>query len=221
MSDCVCYYRTSSLSNVGEDKDSRQRQQFACETYAVSKKLKIVASFEDMAVSGADPLEDREGFSNLLAYLSTSDAKIILVENATRFARDTLVSLTGFEMLKSLGYNLVPTDAPTYFTEPSPTSDLIRTILTAVSSFEKATVVARLAVARQRKRKKWGRCEGRIPYTIKAPELIKEAKRLARRSPKTGKSRSLNTISKELFILGYSTKKGNKFSASQIQRLIK
>ena len=80
--------------------------------------------------------------------------------------------------------------------------------------------ILELARARAEKKKKFGRCEGRIPYTIKNPELIRQAKRLARRSPKTGKKRSLNTISKELFALGFHTKKGKNFSASQVQRLI-
>ena len=34
MKKAVAYYRTSSMSNVGEDKDSLKRQQRAVETYA-------------------------------------------------------------------------------------------------------------------------------------------------------------------------------------------
>ena len=220
MLGCVCYYRTSSLTNLGEDKDSLKRQQQACTSYANNHGFKILASFEDIAVSGSDPLKDRKGFSDLLAYLAGSDTKTILVESTTRFARDTLVAEVGVALLKSHEYNLIPTDAPTYFTDLSPTGQMIRTVLDAVSEFEKTTIVARLARARAEKKKKFGRCEGRIPYTIKNPELIRQAKRLARRSPKTGKKRSLNTISKELFALGFHTKKGKNFSASQVQRLI-
>ena len=46
-----------------------------------------------------------------------------------------------------------------------------------VAQFEKASIVAKLRVARERKREETGRCEGRKPV----PEIVKkEAKRLAR-----------------------------------------
>ena len=38
MKKAVAYYRTSSMSNVGEDKDSLKRQQRAVEKYAKQKK---------------------------------------------------------------------------------------------------------------------------------------------------------------------------------------
>ena len=39
----VCaYYRTSSATNVGNDKDSKKRQQHSVKTYAQSKGLNVV-----------------------------------------------------------------------------------------------------------------------------------------------------------------------------------
>jgi hypothetical protein len=64
------------------------------------------------------------------------------------------------------------------------------------------------------------RIEGRKGYGVTDPALIREAKRLARRSPRTGKARSLRKISEELAAAGYATKDGNAFSASQVQRLV-
>jgi len=57
-------------------------------------------------------------------------------------------------------------------------------------------------------------------YGETKPELIHEAKRLARKSPKTGKARSLRQIAAELAALGYVTAKGTEFSAGQVQRLL-
>jgi DNA invertase Pin-like site-specific DNA recombinase len=56
-----------------------------------------------------------------------------------------------------LGIELVPVDAPTYFTDPSPTAELVRQILGAVSQFEKAALVAKLKHARDTKREATGR----------------------------------------------------------------
>ena len=53
MTNCLAYYRTSSATNVGEDKDSLKRQKQAVEEYAKKNKLNIVREFYDKAVSGS------------------------------------------------------------------------------------------------------------------------------------------------------------------------
>ena len=137
----------------------------------------MVESFYDAAVSGADPIDTRPSFAGLLAYCKTHSVGVVLVENASRFARDLAVQLTGHALLQARGIELVPADAPTYFTDPSPTAELVRQILSAASQFEKAGLVAKLRHARDAKRANTGRCEGRKPV----PEVvIVEARRLGR-----------------------------------------
>ena len=41
MTNCLAYYRTSSATNVGEDKDSLKRQKQAVEDYAKKNKLTV------------------------------------------------------------------------------------------------------------------------------------------------------------------------------------
>jgi DNA invertase Pin-like site-specific DNA recombinase len=62
----VAYMRTSSAANVGADKDSEKRQRAAVEAFTKRQGMEIVAWFCDPAVSGADPIEVRPGFSALL-----------------------------------------------------------------------------------------------------------------------------------------------------------
>src|SRR5262249_12667944 len=62
----VAYYRTSSATNVGPDKDSLPRQQAAVRAYAKHAKLEIVEEFYDAAVRGADAIDQRPGFTALL-----------------------------------------------------------------------------------------------------------------------------------------------------------
>lgn len=214
----VAYYRTSSASNVGPDKDSQRRQAAAVEAYAKGRaRLEVVAAFYDAAVSGADPVDARRGFSALLAYCAEHGVGVVLIETAGRFARDLAVQITGHTLLKARGIELVPVDAPTYFTDPSPTAVLVRQILGAVSEFEKSGLVAKLRAARDRKRQETGRCEGRRPVP---PEVVSEAKRLARRSPKTGKARSLRAIAGELAALGHLGASGGPYTASSIQHML-
>src|SRR3954466_11753185 len=64
----VAYFRTSSAANVGADKDSVQRQRDAVTAYAKAHGLEVVREFYDAAVSGADPIDQRPGFVEMLAY---------------------------------------------------------------------------------------------------------------------------------------------------------
>jgi len=216
----VAYLRTSSAANLGGDSECRQRA--AITDYAWKAGLTVVREFYDAAVSGADPLDQREGFSALLAWAQQEGVRTIIVENASRFARDLIVQETGYALLKGQGFSLIAADDPDAFTADTPTARMVRQILGAVSEFEKANLVAKLKGARDRASAANGgkRIEGRKGYGETKPELVKETKRLARKNPKTGKIRSLREIAVELAKLGYVTAAGQEFSASQVQRLI-
>ena len=216
----VAYYRTSSATNVGADKDSLKRQKEAVANYAKSNKIEIVREFYDAAVSGADPIDAREGFSDLLAYMSGNGARTILCESASRFARDLTVQLTGHSKLMDLGYELIPVDAPTHFTDDTPTAQMVRSILGAVSEFEKSSLVAKLKAARVRKRKETGRCEGRKPVVETNPDLVREARRLRRANPVTGKRKSYQRVANELFDLGFATANGTPFKREFVCKLL-
>ncbi len=125
--------------------------------------------------------------------------------------------LTGHALLRERGIELIPVDAPTYFTDPSPTAELVRQILGAVAQFEKAALVAKLRHARERRRAETGRCEGRRPV---AAETVTAARRLARKSPKTGKSRSLRQIAAELAALGHLGPSGQPYHAGSIRHML-
>ena len=205
----VAYYRTSSATNVGPDKDSERRQRDAVSAYAKAHRLEVVRQFYDAAVSGADPIQDRPGFAQLLEYVTGNGARIILVDNASRFARDLAVQIAGHDLLKERGIQLIPVDAPDHFTDETPTAVMVRQILGAVSQFEKASLVNKLRKARERVRRERGRCEGRKPV---ADEIVQEAKRLRRKNPRTGVQRSYREIAAELAALGYVGASG-RFSA--------
>ena len=62
----LAYLRTSSMANVGTDKDSDRRQRAAIASFARLAGFHIEEEFYDPGVSGADPIETRPGFSALL-----------------------------------------------------------------------------------------------------------------------------------------------------------
>ncbi len=217
----LAYLRTSSATNVGADKDSETRQRAAIGSYAKCAGLEVVGEHYDAAVSGADPVDARAGFTNLLAHAELGGIRIILVEAASRFARDLMVQETGHAMLARAGITLVAVDDPDAFTADTPTAVLVRQLLGAVSQFERVTVVAKLKVARDRRSAAAGRrIEGRPGHAMLSPELVKQAHRLARRSPRDGSRRSLRAIAAMLEELGYLTATGQRFGPGQVKRLL-
>ena len=148
----VAYLRTSSRANVGADEDSDKRQRAAIEAYARAAGYEIVETFDDAAVSAADPVGDRPGFAEMLERLLSNGARTIIVASPDRFARDLMAQLAAYHALKARGITLVAASAPTHFVEDTPTAILVRQVLGAIAEFEKTTLVAKLAAARKRKR---------------------------------------------------------------------
>ncbi len=208
----VAYYRTSSATNVGGDSETRQRA--AVTDYANSAGYYVHEEFYDAAVSGADPIDTRPGFVRLLAYCEEHGIKSILVENASRFARDLMVQMVGHELLQRNGIELIPVDAPTYFTDPTPTAVLIQQILGAVSQFEKASLVAKLKGARDRKRATTGRCEGRPPV----PAATRRSARLIQEN--LGPDGTLRQIAGHLANRGMVAPSGKPYGPSSIKAML-
>ena len=148
--------------------------------------FEIVGEYYDKAVSGADPVDQRDGFREMLQRLATNGAKTIIVESPDRFARDLAVQLAGHDMLQRQGIALVPASAPDFFIEETPTAILVRQVLGAIAQFEKASMVAKLAAARKRKRDSGVKCEGRKSLAEQKPATVALVRRLRRRKPKGG-----------------------------------
>lgn len=220
LKSAVAYLRTSSAANVGADKDSDKRQRAAIDAFAKRAGFTIIAQYYDKAVSGADRIDHRAGFTEMLQRLSSDGANTIIVESPDRFARDLAVQLAGHEMLKELGIAIIPASVPDFFTEDTPTAILVRQVLGAIAQFEKASAVAKLAAARKRKRDREGRCEGRKPLSVTRPEVVALARKLHRRRPKGGQL-SLREVSKELAARGFLNERGKQYAAKSVASMLR
>lgn len=218
--EAIGYMRTSSAANVGDGKDSEARQRRAIEAYAKSAGMIIVAWFYDAAVSGADPIEARPGFTAALTRIAGNGVRTIIVETANRFARDLMVQEVGFAMLRDLGITLIAADSPASFLDDGPTSKLIRQILGAVAEFDKAVTVAKLKGARERARRVRGKCEGRKSYAERegGEELVALARQL--RDNDGARPRSLRQVAAVLAECGHVTPSGQHYSASAVASML-
>jgi hypothetical protein len=79
--------------------------------------------------------------------------------------------------------------------------------------------LAKLRAARERKRVAGGKCEGRKSWAELNPDLVRQARRLRRRSPK-GHQRSLRDVAAELAKLGFVNERGAVFSPSSVQSML-
>jgi DNA invertase Pin-like site-specific DNA recombinase len=215
----VAYLRTSSAANVGADKDSDKRQLSAIERFARSAGFELVGTYYDAAVSGADAVQARPGFVEMLKRIEGNGVRTIIVETAGRFARDLMVQEVGFAMLQERGIDLIAADSPGSFLDDTPTAKLVRQVLGAIAEFDKAMTVAKLRGARERRRKEVGKCEGRKSYAERAPAAVALAKKL-HRYPVNGRRRSLRQVSAELAGEGFLASSGKPYGAAAVARMV-
>jgi DNA invertase Pin-like site-specific DNA recombinase len=217
--EAVAYLRTSSAANVGADKDSDKRQRAAIEGFAKRAGYIIVEQFNDAAVSGADPIESRPGFAALMDRIEGNGVRVVIVEDASRFARDLVTQELGVLALINRGVRVLTAGGDDLTDSGDPTRVMMRQIAGAFSEYEKARLVAKLKAARDRKRATGVKVEGRPSHAEINPAMVIEAKRLRRRSPK-GKQRSLREVAAALAERDYLNSAGKVFSAAAVKSML-
>jgi DNA invertase Pin-like site-specific DNA recombinase len=181
--------------------------------------LDILDWFYDPAVSGADPIEVRPGFSALLDRIESNGVRTVVVEDASRFARDLVAQELGLLLLIKRGVRVLTASGDDLTDTSDPSRVMMRQIAGSFAQYEKTRLVAKLRGARERIRAAGVKCEGRKSYAETAPELVRAAKRLYRRPPK-GRRRSLRDIARELAAMGYTNRQGAPYSASCIKSMV-
>lgn len=229
-SKAIAYLRTSSSTNTGPEKDSAHRQGLAIERFAKANGIELVASYYDAAVSGADALEARPGFAALLNHIRCNGVRIVILEAQDRLARHLMVQETGLAMLTTLGVKVLTSTGDDMTDNDDPTRVLFRQLLGSFAQFQRATLVAKLKGARDRKRishelakngrkdaKGKGKCGGRYRIAerdMAAVTLAKALNKLRKNKP------PLRAIAAELQKAGYVSVKGTAFSPSVIKSML-
>ena len=219
----VGYLRTSSAANVGAEKDSDKRQRAAIERFGKAAGYVIADGdyFYDEAMSGADQLGARAGWTALMARINGNGVRVVIVEDASRFARELMVQEQGILELRKAGVTVLTAGGNDLTSSNDPGRTMIRQIMGSFSEYEKARLVAKLRSARDRKIVETGRCGGRRALSEIAPEALKLARKLRRANPTTHKRMSFRDIAAKLAAAGYTAKSGKPLSPSVVKRLLK
>lgn len=219
MTNCIkalAYLRTSSAANVGGDSDVRQRA--AIDAYVAARgDVVIVGEFYDACVSGADPVENRPGFSAMLDRIEGNGVRLVIVEDASRFARDLVAQELGLLVCQRLGVKIVTASGDDLTEATDPTRIMMRQIAGAFSQYEKTRLVHKLKVARDRKSERVGkRIEGKKGFAVHRPEVFAVLREILSGSP----GATLRLLADELAYRGFKTSSGKTFAPNQVRRLL-
>ena len=181
------YIRVSGKGQVNGDGFNRQIK--AIQDYAGANGFKIVHTYQEEGVSGT--LKDRPALTDMMLDLEENGQGIhtVIIERIDRLARDLMIQENILHDMNKHGVSVLSaTDGD--LLEDDPTRKLVRQVLGAIAEYDKTMLVLKLKAARDRKKAKTGKCEGRKSYQETNPDLLAEIKRL-RRKPRNGKRLSL------------------------------
>ncbi len=213
----LAYLRTSSAANV--DGDSAERQRVAIRAYAERAGIEVVEEFYDAAVSGADHIQDRAGFAAMLDRIEGNGVRLVLVEDASRFARSVLAQEAGLAVVQRLGVRVVTASGEDMTATDDPGRIAMRQMAGVFAEFEKNRLVHKLRGARDRASAAAGhRVEGRKATLV--GDALAMARRLRRKNPRTGERRSLREIAAELAAAGHVNPATRKPYSAEAIRLV-
>ena len=210
------YLRTSGKGQIGNDGFPRQRE--AISRYAKVNGIEIAQEFSDEGISGTTEAMDRPGLTDIFVALKANGVRLVLVENATRLARDLMISEILLGEFRRIGVKVVSADGDIDLTggNDDPSGKLIRQILGAVAEWEKCALVQKLRASRLRMRRSGQRCEGQKPFGFSPDEIKIVEAILAYR--KEGKS--YVAIAEKLNADGIKSRSGKQWHPTQVQRVI-
>ena len=154
----------------------------------------------------------------MLDKIEGNGVRVVIVEDASRFARELMTQELGILALINRGVRVLTANGDDLTDSSDPSRVMMLQIAGAFHQYEKARLVAKLRAARERKRAAGVKVEGRKSWAEINPELVREAKQL-RRKTKAGQ-RSLRAIAAELAARGHLNERGAVFSASAVASML-
>jgi len=210
------YIRVSGKGQVNGDGFDRQRK--AIQDYAGANGFEIFHIYQEEGVSGT--LQDRPELTNMVLDLEENGQGIhtVIIERIDRLARDLMIQENILHDMNRHGVSVLSaTDGD--LLEDDPTRKLVRQVLGAIAEYDKTMLVLKLKAARDRKKAKAGKCEGRKSYHETNPDLLAEIKRL-RRKPRNGKRLSLKKTVAALNEQGFKSDTGKDITLPILKNII-
>jgi DNA invertase Pin-like site-specific DNA recombinase len=217
----VGYLRVSGKGQIRGHGFDRQRDEIR--GYAKRHGYKIIAWYKE-AYTGTK--ENRPEFLRMVEDMLSNGCRTIIIECMDRFGRRSMVSEQLLALLIRKGIAMISAMTGQNITEDvqdedDPWKKFIVQIQNNIAELDKRLLVRKLSRAREAKRAKTGRCEGRKPYGYYPGEdkIIKRIKELYRK-PHGEKRMGFRTIARKLNEEGIPTRSGVKWSDTQVKSIL-
>jgi DNA invertase Pin-like site-specific DNA recombinase len=217
----VGYCRVSSTGQQRNGTGLGRQEQVITE-YAEHAGYELIQVYQE-AITGTDA--DRPVFTQMLADMLSNSCRVIIVERLDRLARDLGVQLQLVGLLCSKGITFISADTQQDVTAAFSGDPMLKAMIQVQGVFaelDKSMLVAKLRKARQAKKAKTGRCEGRKPmgYFEGEDKVIKRIKQLHRK-PRGGQRLGPYQIARILNEEGWPTRKAKEWRGSQVSAILK
>jgi DNA invertase Pin-like site-specific DNA recombinase len=223
----VAYVRVSSARQ--EESFGPEVQRSAIRKWSSANGHQVIAWQSD-AITGTSELASREGWREAAALVKRGKACGVVVARLDRLARDVMVQEYLLRNLSDFGgvlFSARESENELLNGESKdPSRKLIRTILGAVSEYDREMVSDRLSAARHAKAAGGGYAHGALPYGYRSQggklvPVAAEQKALAKMRLLAGQGVPNREIARVLTAEGYPTKRGGQWCAATVGRIIK
>jgi DNA invertase Pin-like site-specific DNA recombinase len=172
-------------------------------------------------VSGADPIESRPGFSALLDKIEGNGVQTVVVEDASRFARDLMTQELGVVALIGRGVRVLTATGDDLTNTDDAMKIAMRQFAGVFAQLEKSRLVSKLKSGRDTRVKNGLKPCGRRTYAEREPALVAIAKEIAARTtPASVRKPSLRAIAGELAERGYLSAAGTVYTPNAIKAML-
>lgn len=221
MTKAFAYLRGTGRGQTGGAGTPRQAE--AIYRHAHVKSIDIVGEYRDEARNGTSDLQDRPGLLTMIEDAAFSHIRLVFVERPERLADDLIAREIIIAELKGHGVRVVAVEPDVDLTaaDDDPRRILIRQVLDARAGLNKDILTLNLRLARRRKRRRFGRCEGCKPfghYPVER-ETLKRILQL-RRKPHRRPRHTYQAIADILNAERRSTRFGRPWTRGTVRRVI-
>ena len=217
----VGYLRVSSKGQIRGHGFERQRDEI--KHHAKKAGYTIVEWYKE-AYAGTE--EDRPELLRMIEDLLANGCQTIIIECMDRFGRRSMVSEQLLALLIRKDIAMISAMTGQNITEDvqdenDPWKKFIVQIQNNIAELDKRLLVRKLRVAREAKKAKTGRCEGRKPYGYYPgeEETIKRIKQLNRK-PHGEERMGCRAIARQLNKEGIATRSGVPWSNTQVKSIL-
>jgi site-specific DNA recombinase len=214
----VAYIRVST----DEQALGPEVQEAAIARWCETHRKQRVATYRDLGVSGAAPLDRRPGLASALDALAELGAGVLLVAKRDRLARDVMTAAYVEATVKKSGASVVSTAGEGEGDDPA--AVLMRRMVDAFAEYERALIRARTRAALAVKRSR-GERAGNVPFGKapgEGPRLAEEPGELAtiaRARSLRAEGLSYHAVRRRLELEGHRGRTGRPLAYVQVYNI--